>query len=127
MGKAVRNEVIEIWGDGQIVRDYIFIEDFIDAVYRAAVTRTRSRIFNIGSGAGISLNSLITAIREVTNYDVKYEYLPKRLYDVPVIFLDITRAKEELGWTPATPLEKGLKKTLLFVNQLADKSIVADE
>ncbi|MCE5194193.1 MAG: NAD-dependent epimerase/dehydratase family protein [Nitrospiraceae bacterium] len=118
LGKAVRNEVIEIWGDGEIVRDFIFIDDLIDGIHRAAITRTKSHIFNIGSGTGISINDILTAIRNVTHSEIKIEYKEKRSFDLPRIFLDITLAKEELGWNPVVPLESGIKKTLDFIKQI---------
>jgi UDP-glucose 4-epimerase len=118
LAKVVRNEQIEIWGDGKIVRDYIFIDDLADGIYKAAFTNTTSKIFNLGSGEGISLNSILAAIRMITNREVKHKYMQKRLLDVPAIFLDITKAKEELYWIPTTPLEAGINKTLSFISQL---------
>jgi UDP-glucose 4-epimerase len=121
LAKVVRNELIEIWGDGEIVRDYIFIDDLADGVYKAAFTNTTSRIFNLGSGEGISLNSMLAAIRNTTKREVKHKYTLKRMFDVPAIYLDITRAKEELGWIPTTTLETGINKTLSFISQLSRK------
>jgi len=118
LAKVVRNEQIEIWGDGEIVRDYIFTDDLADGIYKAAFTNTTSKIFNLGSGEGISLNSILAAIGKTTNREVKHKYMQKRLFDVPAIFLDITKAKEELYWIPTTPLEAGINKTLSFTSQL---------
>jgi len=124
LGKAIRNEMIEIWGDGEIVRDYLFIDDLTDAIYRTAVTPTKSRVFNIGSGEGISLNYILKAIGNITAAEIKVEYRSKRLFDVPKIFLDISRAKEELGWAPVTPFEAGLKKTCDFIDYLFKKQVI---
>jgi UDP-glucose 4-epimerase len=118
LARTIGGETINIWGDGEIVRDYLFIDDLVDGIYKAAVTETRSRIFNVGSGVGISLNAIVKAIRTIANLEVKVEYTDKRLLDVPKILLDITRAKDELGWMPATSLESGLKMTYGFVSGL---------
>ncbi len=121
LANVIRNETIEIWGDGEIVRDYIFIDDLADGIYKAAFTNTTSRIFNLGSGEGISLNSILAVIRNTTKREVKHKYTQKRLFDVPAIYLDITRAKEELGWIPTTTLETGINKTLSFISRLSRK------
>jgi UDP-glucose 4-epimerase len=104
--------------DGLLAEDH---QNLADGIYKAAFTNTTSRIFNLGSGEGISLNSIITAIRNTTNREIKFTYVQKRLFDVPAIFLDITRAKEELGWLPTTTLETGINKTGSFISQLFRK------
>ena len=121
LGRAVRGEVITIC-DGEVVRDYIFIDDLIEGVYKAAVINTKSRIFNLGSGAGMSLNKVLETIRSVTNCEFKINYVAKRAFDVPKIVLDISRAKEELGWAPVVPFEAGLTKMLEFINRAGNKS-----
>jgi UDP-glucose 4-epimerase len=121
LGKVVRNELIEIWGDGEIVRDYIYIDDLTDGIYKAAFTNARSKIFNLGSGEGKSLNTILSAIRNATNLEVQFKYTDKRLFDVPAIILDTTRATKELDWIPATALEIGIKKTHSFISQLFRK------
>jgi UDP-glucose 4-epimerase len=64
---------------------------------------------------------MLAAIRNTTKREVKHKYTLKRMFDVPAIYLDITRAKEELGWIPTTTLETGINKTLSFISQLSRK------
>ena len=118
LGRAARGETIEIWGDGEVVRDYIYIEDLIEGIYRAATVATPSRVFNLGSGAGCSLNGIVEVIRRITARDVKVEYKAKRAFDVPEIYLDISRAGKELQWSPVISLESGIRKTWQFVREL---------
>lgn len=118
LGRAARGETIEIWGDGEVVRDYIYIEDLIEGIYRAATVATPSRVFNLGSGAGCSLNGIVEVIRRITARDVKVEYKAKRAFDVPEIYLDISRAGKELQWSPVISLEFGIRKTWQFVREL---------
>lgn len=118
LGRVARNEHIEIWGDGEIVRDYIYIDDLVDGIYRAATANTPSHIFNLGSGIGYSLNDIVKVIRNITERDVKVKYAARRVFDVPKIYLDITQAKKELAWEPITSLETGISKTWEFVQQL---------
>ena len=118
LGKVARNEQIEIWGDGEVVRDYIYIDDLVDGIYRAATMKTASRIFNLGSGRGYSLNSILQVIRDVTGRDAQVRYTAGRAFDVPKIYLDIKRAGNELSWSPSTSLEDGIRKTWPFVQKL---------
>jgi UDP-glucose 4-epimerase len=118
LGKIVKNEPIEIWGDGEVVRDYIFIDDFVDGLCKAAFTNTSARIFNLGSGEGHSLNDVLAAIRNVVGRNIDVAYRAKRSFDVPKVVLDISRAKKQLEWMPVTPLENGIRKTYDFVKDL---------
>jgi len=118
LNRIARNEGIEIWGDGEIVRDYVFIDDLIEGLYRAAFTETNSKVFNLGSGKGYSLNEILAVIRTVLGCRIVVNYRGMRPFDVPRIFLDITRAQKELFWEPRTPLETGIVKTWEFVRSL---------
>jgi UDP-glucose 4-epimerase len=118
LGKIVRKEPIQIWGDGEVVRDFIYVADLADALYRAIIYNTTSSIFNIGSGKGYSLKGLLAIMRTVTGHDFSVSYTASRTYDVPEIYLDITRAANELNWVPNTTLQEGIKHTWDFVNKL---------
>lgn len=118
LGKVARDEPIEIWGDGEVVRDYIYVEDLVAGIYKAATISTRSRIFNLGSGTGHSLNEIIRVIRQVTGCEVNVEYKPKRAFDVPEIYLDIAKARDELSWSPRTSLEDGIKETWQYIKTI---------
>lgn len=115
IGKMVQNTPIEIWGDGEIMRDYIFIDDLIDGIYRAAVINTPARIFNLGSGEGKTLNEIIAIIGNVTGLESHIHYKLKRSFDISKIWLDVGRAKEQLDWKPYTPLDQGIKRTFDFI------------
>jgi UDP-glucose 4-epimerase len=119
LGKAVKNETIEIWGDGEIVRDYIFIDDLVDGLYRVATYNSPYRVFNMGSGVGHSLNDLLKIIRNVVGCQLKVHYAKKRSFDVPKIYLDISRARSELSWEAVTPMELGIKKTWDFIQKIS--------
>ena len=112
ISRAIRNETIEIWGDGSVVRDYIFVDDVIDALESAIGDQSDLRIFNIGSGYGRSLIEVIGAIEALLNMKLKIEWKAGRSVDVPVSVLAVERAREVLGWMPSTPFEVGLQRTL---------------
>jgi UDP-glucose 4-epimerase len=118
LGKIAQGKSLDIWGDGRVVRDYIFIDDLVDGIYKAASVSAPSRIYNIGSGTGHSLNEIIAVIRKVTGREIEVDYKAKRTFDVPSIYLDIHRAKQELSWAPSVSLETGVEKTWMFVEKL---------
>ncbi len=115
LGRIAAGKPIEVWGDGEIVRDYVFVEDLVDGIYRAATRTTTSRIFNLGAGAGHSLREIIGVMRRVTDAEVRVMYTARRRFDVSQIYLDIRRATGELAWQPATPLDVGIRRTWEFV------------
>jgi UDP-glucose 4-epimerase len=118
LGKIIQNKQIEIWGDGSVVRDFIYVKDLVDGIYSAAVNNSPNQIFNMGSGEGHSLNAIIDVLRNVTNRDIKVVYKQGRIFDVPSIYLDITKAKKDLKWIPKTPLEIGIRKTWEYIKSL---------
>lgn len=109
--KALRNEPIEIWGDGSVVRDYFHVSDAVSALVKAGTYEGEARVFNIGSGVGRSLNEILDAIDALLGKPVKRVYLPARTFDVPVSVLDISRAAKFLDWTPRISFSEGLSKT----------------
>jgi UDP-glucose 4-epimerase len=109
LGKILRGEPVEIWGDGSVVRDYIYIGDVVDALVAALERTTDERVFNIGSGRGRSLNELIDSIETVTGCFADRRYMPSRQFDVPANVLSIARARELLDWSPKISFESGLK------------------
>jgi len=111
MAKAIRRQPIEIWGDGSVVRDYLYVGDAVDAILRALDYRGRERLFNVGAGEGHSLNLVLDGIERTLGLKTQRRYLPGRPFDVPVSVLDIGLAERELGWSPATPFESALQRT----------------
>ena len=110
MGKVLRGEPVEIWGDGSVVRDYIHIADVVEALLISIEKSNGEHVLNIGAGRGHSLNEVLDAIEKVTGRLANRQYLPGRAFDVPVSVLSIARAKEALGWSPKVNFEQGLER-----------------
>lgn len=108
LGKVLHGDPVEIWGDGSVVRDYIYIADVVDAMLRSIDYDGDENVFNIGSGCGHSLNEVLDVIEKVTGKYAQRRYLPTRTFDVPVSVLNIARAQGSLGWTPKVDFETGL-------------------
>lgn len=120
--KILTSQKIEIWGDGNIVRDYIYVSDVADACFQAAYS-TKNGICNIGSGIGIPLKDLVNILAEETNCKPEVLWLPERGVDVPKIILDCTNAEITLNWKPTVSLKSGLKNTISWLNEYSTISI----
>lgn len=112
LSKALCGEAIEIWGDGSVTRDYIYIADVISALLKAMQYQGEQRIFNVGSGVGIDLNQMLADIEYTLGKTVKRVYLPSRNFDVPANVLDIRRIQQALDWSPQTGFLAGIALTL---------------
>src|SRR5262245_50406486 len=102
--RALRGEPIQIWGDGSVVRDYVYVGDIVAALLKAATHEGEHRVFNIGSGHGVSLNQLVERIGAVVGRSPVVQYTPARRFVVPQNVLDISLAQRELDWQPGTSL-----------------------
>ncbi len=109
--KMVRGEPVVIFGDGEHTRDYVYIGDFVDA-HELALNSGESLTVNIGSGAETSVNQLFRAMADELGYTMPPQRAGERPGDVRRICLDSTRARDLLGWRPATSLAEGLRRTL---------------
>jgi len=117
LDKALRNEEIEIWGDGSVVRDYLYVSDAVSALTKALAYDGGCNVFNIGSGVGRSLNDILDAIETLLGSAVRRSYLPARAFDVPVSVLDVSKAAELLNWTPQIPFAEGLYRTAKWLRR----------
>jgi UDP-glucose 4-epimerase len=108
---------IEIWGDGRVVRDFLVVDDLAEAVYAAALQPTPARLYNIGAGVGLSLLDVLARLEAVLGRPLEVKFLPGRAFDVQRIHLDITRAREQLGWVPQVGFDAGVRQTWEFVRQ----------
>ena len=111
LSKALRHQPIEIWGDGSVIRDYVYVGDVADAFAKAVNYDGTKSLFNIGSGSGKSLNEIIGTMRETLGLKFEVSYQPSRVFDVPVSILNNSLALKELGWSPQVNFNDGIKKT----------------
>jgi UDP-glucose 4-epimerase len=121
MEKLKRDQPVEIWGDGEIVRDYLYIDDFIAACLvcmQPEKQQKRYRTFNVSSGRSLSINQLCNAIEAVTGRRLKRVYLPGRAIDVKTVILDYSRIKKELGWEPVVGINEGMRRTWEWIEKL---------
>jgi len=104
-----KNKSINIWGDGSVIIDYLYVDDLIDLCVMLMESNSTG-VYNAGAGKGISLSALIETIREVTDSPVEINYEKGRSFDVKEVVLDIKKANKELAWSPKVDLKEGIRK-----------------
>lgn len=108
--RYLKGQPIEIWGDGSVRRDYLYVADLVQGVVSLIKHRGTSRIFNISSGIGYSLNDIVALIRDELKMPVVVKYMTSRAFDVPVNVLDSSRIRLETGWQPQTDMVDGMHR-----------------
>lgn len=108
---------MEIWGDGENVRDFIYIDDVVEACMRFVALPQDSGTYNLGSGTGYSINQVRRIVEQVTGIELKVSPRPARGIDVRTVVLDISRLEKRLLWKPQTSLEAGVLHTWNWLRQ----------
>lgn len=114
---ALKNQPITVYGDGSVIRDFIYIDDAINAIFNVVTGNQKYKTFNIGSGVGISINQLLASIENVLNIKLNVQYEAGRSVDVPVNYLDIGRYEECYGKLQTISLEEGIERTSEFMKR----------
>ncbi len=112
--RALHGKPIEVYGDGSVVRDYIYIEDAIDGILKIAGEQGNFKLYNLGSGKGHSLKEVLQVIDNVVDNMPQIIYKSGRSVDVPVNVLDISRFRQDFGCFEPIALEEGIKKLVRF-------------
>jgi UDP-glucose 4-epimerase len=109
---CLRGEPPRIFGDGEQTRDFTYVADAVQANLLAAdAPAAVGEVVNVAGGVQTSLNQLLRLIGEVTGKPVAPQYDPPRVGDVRHSLADLRRARELLGYAPATSLREGLRRT----------------
>jgi len=110
---VLKKEQVTIFGDGEVVRDYFYIEDLTRALVASKdiAFDPLKTTFNLGGIQPYSLNELVTKIESILGIKMLVKYEPARNFDVPRILLDTSLAQSHLNWKPAVSLEDGIQRT----------------
>lgn len=119
LNRIKHNQRPVIYGDGSMVRDYIYINDIIDATSILFESVIKDKVFNVGSGIGVSLNEIIKTMYSIFGEEIRpiYEINSSRTY-VTSIVLDIAKIETKTGWKPSTSIEEGIRKTWIWIKRL---------
>lgn len=120
IGKAIRGEELPIYGDGAQLRDYVFIDDVVDAmVVAGADDNSNGQVYNVGSGEGIRFKDMAQKIVDASgNHKSKLKFIEwpsdAKNRETGHFTADISKIKRELDWQPTHTLEDGLTRTVDF-------------
>ena len=109
MRSLVKNEEIEVYGDGSQTRDFTYVADAVEANLLAMQCTRRGAVFNIGGGSRVMLQEVLDAIQEIAPQRVRVKYLPHQAGDMKHTVADTARAHGELGYRPKVALKTGLE------------------
>jgi UDP-glucose 4-epimerase len=112
--RLVAGQECVVNGDGEQTRDYVYVEDVADAVARGIAYPDVSGVLNIGTGVATSVNELHRRLGRIAGVTRAPRHGPARPGEQRRSVLDATRAKAQLGWTAATPLDEGLQRTIAW-------------
>lgn len=113
--RTIAGETIEIWGDGNVVRDYIYIDDLCKMLYALVDYHGGVEVFNLSSNTGVSQNKIVDILRQIEP-DVKVVYKPGRSVDAKKIILDNTRIQKICNFTPLS-IEEGIRRYYNYIKQ----------
>ncbi|MFL5630677.1 MAG: GDP-mannose 4,6-dehydratase [Gemmatimonadaceae bacterium] len=116
-GRILDNRPLTVFGDGRQTRDYVYVGDVARSVWLAATSplpqkgRLDARAFNIGTGVGTSVLEIASLLQEAAATKMPIEFAPHRPGEQQESFVNVAKAKSELGWVPEVSLRDGLAQT----------------
>jgi UDP-glucose 4-epimerase len=111
--QALGNGSLVIHGNGEQTRDFVYVDDVVDALVRAATApNVDRRVINVGSGIETSINDLVRLVGEATGHDPEPLYVAGQSAGVSRMYADLTRARDLLGYKPKVFLQEGLRRFL---------------
>jgi len=114
--KMLKNQEVVINGDGEQTRDFIYLDDVVNAGL-LAMEQEKSDIYNISTGIETNINEIFKKIKELTNSDCEEIHAPEKKGEQKRSCLDNSKVKKELNWEPEYNLEKGLEKTVKWFKE----------
>ena len=115
-GQMLRGLPVTINGDGEQMRDYVYVSDCARANLMV-LEAGGGRVYNLGYGVGTTVNQIFAHLKELTGYALDASYGPAKAGETYRIYLDAGRAKTELGWGPTIALADGLSRTVVYLKK----------
>lgn len=120
LAAAANKQVMNIWGDGSIVRDYVFVDDIVQAMAMASGPSFPSGTYHVSSGIGVDLNSLISIVSSTVGFSLGVSYSSGRDFDVKRVVLNNSKLRV-LGWSPRINVNEGVRITWDWMKDKVNK------
>ena len=117
IGKMTANKEVFIFGDGEQLRDYVYVKDVVSANIKS-LTKGNNEVINIGTNKTTSVTKLAAELSKIIDYKKKPVFKPKRNGEMFKSFLNISKAKKVLGWQPKVNIIDGLKYTVEYFKNI---------
>ena len=115
--KILRGEKISVFNNGDMLRDFTYIDDIVAGFKQALELGVGYKIYNLGNGNPVQLMDFITTIETATNTKADIEFMPLQPGDVTKTFADIREAKQDLQYNPTTSLEQGIEQYVAWFRE----------
>ncbi len=113
IGMMLQGQTPTIFGDGEALRDYLYVMDAVEANV-LALEKGEGEAYNLGWGVGISVNQVYEALRELLAFPHPVIHAAPRAGEISRIYLNADKARRELGWAPRVEFREGLSRTVDF-------------
>ena len=108
-----RQDPFVVWGDGNDLKDFLYIDDFVDGLLRSFACSTDFEVFNIGSGQPVTIREVLAEILSAANYsEASVEYDSTKPTMIPKRMINIDQMRARCDWSPKVPLSEGIRRTV---------------
>lgn len=114
VNKMLKNEDVFIFGDGNQMRDFVYVKDVVDANIKSILSKKDFAIYNVATGRALSINELFNNLKRLINYTKSPVYQPPRKGEIFKSYLNIELIRKELNWRPKTTIQEGLKEVVNY-------------
>lgn len=120
LNKMLKSESITIYGEGNIIRDYINVSDVVNACFNM-LSFDITGIYNVGTGVGHSLNDIVEIVEKISGSQIKVNKIQSRAFDINKNILSIEKIKKDFNWEPLVDIEAGIKQQLNWLKERIKK------
>jgi UDP-glucose 4-epimerase len=114
LDKAIYKQPIMLFDEGKAIRDYIYIDDLVQAIYQI-INRGAVGIYNISYNSGYNVEDITSLVEQVTGHYFARILKPKREFDIVEIVLDSAKAQKDLDWKPMVEIEEGINRQFTWM------------